>query len=99
MEFLIRNWKSSWERRRISCIGFISSAFLYSVLGFFALFGVKPKDLSDAIFRSQRKTATLTDELNVLMGTPAKVFFNQDYEIKQILKDTGRADRYEAITV
>lgn len=66
--------------------------------GLFALFGVKPKDLSDAIFRSQRKTATLTDELNVLMGTPAKGFFSQDYEIKQILKDTGRADRYEAIT-
>ena len=24
--------------------------------------------------------------------------FNQDYEIRQILKDTGRADRYEAVT-
>lgn len=51
----------------------------------------------DALFRSQRKSATLSDELNVLLGTPAKGFFNQDYELKQILKGTGRADRYEAI--
>ena len=26
-----------------------------------------------------------------------RAFFNQDYELKQILKGTGRADRYEAI--
>ncbi|MBO1722853.1 hypothetical protein HJV72_19435, partial [Extibacter sp. GGCC_0201] len=51
----------------------------------------------DAIFNSRRKAATLTDELNVLMGTPAKGFFNQDYELKRILQDTGRADRYEAV--
>ena len=62
-----------------------------------ALFGVKPGDFIDALFRSQRKSATLSDELNVLLGTPAKGFFNQDYELKQILKGTGRADRYEAI--
>lgn len=31
------------------------------------------------------------------MGTPAKGFFNQDYELKRILQDTGRADRYEAV--
>ena len=48
-------------------------------------------------FRSQRKAATLSDELNVLMGTPAKGFFNQDYELKQILKGTGRADRYASV--
>lgn len=75
----------------IICFALISAGLL-------ALFGVTPRDFTDALFRSQRKTATLTDELNVLMGTPAKGFFNQDYEIKQILKDTGRADRYEAIT-
>ena len=44
----------------------------------------------------QRKSATLSDELNVLLGT-SQGFFNQDYELKQILKGTGRADRYEAI--
>ena len=61
------------------------------------MLGVRPGDFIDAIFRSQRKSATLTDELNVLMGTPAKGFFNQDFELKQILKGTGRADRYEAV--
>lgn len=65
--------------------------------GLLALFGVRPGDFIDALFRSQRKAATLSDELNVLMGTPAKGFFNQDYELKQILKGTGRSDRYEAV--
>ena len=66
--------------------------------GLLALFQVRPRDFTDVIFNTGRKTATLSDELNVLMGTPARGFFNQDYEIKQILKDTGRADRYEAVT-
>ena len=66
--------------------------------GLLALFQVRPQDFTDVIFNTGRKTATLSDELNVLMGTPARGFFNQDYEIKQILKDTGRADRYEAVT-
>lgn len=71
--------------------------FILLSAGLLALFGVKPDDFIDALFRSQRKSATLSDELNVLLGTPAKGFFNQDYELKQILKGTGRADRYEAI--
>lgn len=66
--------------------------------GLLALFQVRPRDFTDVIFNSKRHTATLSDELNVLMGTPARGFFNQDYEIKQILKDTGKADRYEAVT-
>lgn len=66
--------------------------------GLLALFDVRPRDFADMLFHSRRRTATLTDELNVLMGTPAKGFFNQEYEIRQILKDMGRADRYEAIT-
>lgn len=65
--------------------------------GLLTLFGVRPGDFVDAIFNSRRKAATLTDELNVLMGTPAKGFFNQDYELKQILRDTGRANHYESI--
>ena len=71
--------------------------FILLSAGLLALFGVKPGDFIDAFFRSQRKSATLSDELNVLLGTPAKGFFNQDYELKQILKGTGRADHYEAI--
>ena len=74
----------------IICFALISAGLL-------ALFGVRPGDFIDALFRSRRKAATLSDELNVLMGTPAKGFFNQDYELKQILKGTGRADRYEAV--
>ena len=74
----------------IICFALISAGLL-------ALFGVRPGDFIDALFRSQRKAATLSDELNVLMGTPAKGFFNQDYELKQILKGTGRSDRYEAV--
>lgn len=71
--------------------------FLLIAAGLFSLLGVRPGDFVEALFRSQRKTATLSDELNVLMGTPAKGFFSQDYEVKQILKDTGRGNRYEAV--
>ena len=74
----------------IICFALISAGLL-------ALFSVRPGDFIDALFRSQRKAATLSDELNVLMGTPAKGFFNQDYKLKQILKGTGRSDRYEAV--
>ena len=65
--------------------------------GLLTLFGVRPGDFIDSFFNSRRKAATFTDELNVLIGTPAKGFFNQDYELKRILQDTGRADRYEAV--
>lgn len=71
--------------------------FLLITAGLFSLLGVRPGDFVEALFHSQRKTATLSDELNVLMGTPAKGFFSQDYEVKQILKDTGRGNRYEAV--
>lgn len=71
--------------------------FLLITAGLFSLLGTRPGDFVEALFRSQRKTATLSDELNVLMGTPAKGFFSQDYEVKQILKDTGRGNRYEAV--
>lgn len=46
--------------------------FILLSAGLLALFGVKPGDFIDALFRSQRKSATLSDELNVLLGTPAK---------------------------
>ncbi|MCA5577258.1 type II secretion system F family protein [Enterocloster clostridioformis] len=72
--------------------------FILISAGLLALFQVRLKDFTDVIFNSKRHTATLSDELNVLMGTPTGGFFNQDYEIKQILKDTGKADRYEAVT-
>ena len=66
--------------------------------GLFALSGVHIKDMVDVIFRPRHRIATLGDELNVLMGKPVQRFFNQKYEIRQILKDTGREDRYDAVT-
>lgn len=42
--------------------------FALIAAGLLTLFGVRPGDFIDALFRSQRKSATLTDELNVLMA-------------------------------
>lgn len=72
--------------------------FTLTSTGLLALFGVRPRDFTDAIFNFRRKVPTLTDELNVLTGKPARGFFTQDYEIRQILRDMGREDRYEAVT-
>lgn len=63
--------------------------------GLFALLGIQVGDFFSVLTR--RSSVTLSDELNVLMGTPAKGFFNRDYEIEQILKDTGRAGRFEFV--
>ena len=72
--------------------------FALIAAGLLTLFGVRPGDFIDALFRSQRKSATLTDELNVLMGTPAKGFFNQEKaDLNDQSVQTGRADRYEAV--
>lgn len=72
------------------CFTLISSGLL-------SLIDIRISDFIDVLFHSQNKTATLSDELNVLMGVPSKGFFSQDYELKQILKSTGRSDRYEAV--
>lgn len=74
----------------IICFALVSAGLL-------TLLKITPGYFIDTILSSQKKSATLSDELNVLMGTPAKGFFNQDFEIKQILKSTGRTDRYESI--
>lgn len=69
--------------------------FVLIANGLLSLCKVKFSDLFNVI--SQRRSVTLHDELNVLMGTPSKSFFNRDYEIEQILKDTGRADKFEFV--
>lgn len=63
--------------------------------GLLSLFGVRFNDLFTVL--SRRRAVTLSDELSVLMGIPAKGFFSRDYEIEQILKDTGRADKFELV--
>ena len=46
--------------------------FTLTSTGLLALFGVKPRDFSDAVFQFRRKVPTLTDELNVLTGKPER---------------------------
>jgi len=69
--------------------------FILIASGLFSLLDVRVKDLLRGLAR--RKRLTLRDELNVLTGVPVKGFFSGNYEIEQILKDTGRADKYEFI--
>jgi tight adherence protein B len=63
--------------------------------GLLALFDVRINDIFTALTR--RKAVTLGDELKVLLGTPVKRFFSRDYEIGQILRDTGRQAQFEFI--
>lgn len=70
--------------------------FALITAGLFALFDIRINDILTAL--SNRKAATLGDELNVLNGTPAKGFFNREsYEIEQLLKTTGRESKFELI--
>ena len=69
--------------------------FLLISAGLFSLFEVSTGDFFNIL--SHRRAVTLTDELNVLMGTPAKGFFGRDYEIDRILKDTGRAGQFSLV--
>lgn len=65
-------------------------------LGLFALFGIRLNDILVAL--SRRKSVTLSDELKVLTGAPAKGFFNREsLEVKQLLKSTDREGKFELI--
>lgn len=48
--------------------------FILLSAGLLALFGVKLGDFIDALFRSQRKSATLSDELTVLLARRPRAF-------------------------
>lgn len=72
----------------IICFVLISSGFLN-------LLNVRLMDIFTVF--SQRKAVTLGDELNVLLGKPVKKFFNKDFEIDRILKDTGRQEQFEFV--
>lgn len=69
--------------------------FILLCSGLFYLFDIKISDILTAL--SKRRAVTLSDELKVLLGTPVKRFFSRDYEIGQILKDTGRQEQFEFI--
>lgn len=69
--------------------------FVLLCSGLFSLFDINLNDILKSLTR--QKTVTLGDELKVLLGVPVKKFFNRDYEIGQILKDTGREEKFEFI--
>lgn len=69
--------------------------FVLLCSGFLNLFDITLNDILSKL--AKRKTVTLSDELTVLLGSPVKRFFNRDYEIGRILKDTGRQGQFELI--
>lgn len=69
--------------------------FILISTGLLTLFGVRISDLLFAV--AGGKTVTLSDELKVLQGIPAKGFFNREYEIEQILEGMGRANQFSVV--
>ncbi len=70
--------------------------FLLIASGLLSLFSVRLNDFA-AILYSGGKKVTLSEELDVLLGTPRKGFFAQSYELEQMLASTGRAGKFESI--
>ena len=70
--------------------------FTLLVNGFFTLFGLRFMDLIQVL--AEGKQSTLQDDVDVLLGKPAKGFFNREsVEIEQLLKTTGREGRFTVI--
>ena len=70
--------------------------FTLLVNGFFTLFGLRFTDLIQVL--AVGKQSTLQDDVDVLLGKPAKGFFNREsVEIEQLLKTTGREGRFTVI--
>lgn len=69
--------------------------FLLISTGLLSLFGVHVTDLL-TIF-SKSKSVTLSDELKVVMGIPVKGFFNREYELGEMLRSMGRAEKFTAV--
>lgn len=73
------------------------AVFILLVTGTVCLFDLKVTDLASLSGRSGR-AATLTDELAVMQGEIPKGFFRREsYEVEQLLRSTGRADRFESV--
>ena len=69
--------------------------FLLISTGLLSLFGVHVTDLL-TIF-SKSKSVPLSDELKVVMGIPVKGFFNREYELGEMLRSMGRAEKFTAV--
>ena len=70
--------------------------FLLIVNGLFTLFEVRFIDFLHILAPAQK--STLQDDVDVLLGKPAKGFINKEtMEIEQLLKTTGREGRFNLI--
>ena len=70
--------------------------FLLIVNGLFALFHVQFTDFIHLLAPSNKSTRQ--DDVDVLLGKPAKGFFNREtMEIEQLLAATGREGRFNLV--
>ncbi|ODR33783.1 type II secretion system F family protein [Eisenbergiella tayi] len=70
--------------------------FVLTVNGLFILLSIRFNDFIRIMDNPRR--STLQDDLNVLLGKPAKGFFNREtLEIEQLLKVTGRENRFALV--
>lgn len=70
--------------------------FVLTVNGLFILLSIRFNDFIRIMDNPRR--STLQDDLDVLLGKPAKGFFNREtLEIEQLLKVTGRENRFALI--
>ena len=70
--------------------------FLLIVNGLFTLFAVRFNDFFHVLSQSQK--TTLQDDVDVLLGKPAKGFFNREtLEVEQLLAATGRQGRFTLV--
>ena len=71
--------------------------FLLLCAGGWMIADFRAGEFIEVLLRSGKRTSTLRDDMNILTGTPAKGFFRQDYELKEMLISTGRENRYETV--
>ena len=70
--------------------------FLLLVSGLFTIFSVRFNDFLHLLAPTSR--STLQDDIDVLLGKPAKGFFNREtLEIEQLLAATGREGRFNLV--
>lgn len=70
--------------------------FVLLISGFFTLFDIRFTDLFRILAAGQK--STLRDDIDVILGKPAKGFFNREnVEIEQLLKSTGREGRFTLV--
>ncbi len=70
--------------------------FLLIINGLFTLFSVRFNDFLHVLARTRK--SSLQDDVDVMLGKPAKGFFNREtLEIEQLLSATGREGRFTLV--